>query len=80
MDPLVRATLQAYEDDDPEFVERAFHEVMRRSPDDDARTRALAKLGDGTLSRATFVHELVTPTEATRVRELDDAVALGLGA
>ena len=80
MDPLVRATLQAYEDEDAAFVERAFHEVLRRSPDDDARTRALAKLGDGTLSRATFVHELVTSAEATRVRELDDAVALGLGA
>ena len=80
MDPLVRATLQAYEDEDGAFVERAFREVLRRSPDDDARARALAKLGDGTLSRATFVHELVTSAEATRVRELDDAVALGLGA
>ena len=37
-------------------------------------------LADGTLSRATFLHELVTAPEATRVRELDDAVALGLGA
>ncbi len=80
VDPLVRATLQAYEDADEAFVERAFHEVLRRPPDDDARTRALAKLGDGTLSRATFVHELVTSDEATHVRALDDAVALGLGA
>jgi SAM-dependent methyltransferase len=37
-------------------------------------------LADGTLSRATFLHELATSEEADRVRELDDAVALGLGA
>jgi SAM-dependent methyltransferase len=54
--------------------------VLRRPPDDEARERALAKLGDGSLSRATFVHELVTSEEAARIRELDDAVALGLGA
>ncbi len=80
MDPLVRATLQAYEEADDAFVERAFQEVLRRPPDDDARERALAKLAEGTLSRATFVHELTSSEEALRVRELDDAVALGLGA
>jgi SAM-dependent methyltransferase len=80
MDPLVLATVQAYEDGDAAFVDRAFRDVLRRAPDDDARGRALAKLGDGTLSRATFIHELTTSAEAVRVRELDDAVALGLGA
>ena len=80
MDPLVSATLQVYEDADPDFVERSFRELLRRAPDDDARARALGKLADGTLSRATFVHELVTSAEAVRVRELDYAVALGLGA
>ena len=80
MDPLVDAALDAQAGADEEFVERAFREVLRRPPDDEARGRALAKLADGTLSRATFVHELVTAPEATRVRELDDAVALGLGA
>ena len=80
MDPLIRSGLDAYEVSDVEFVERAFREVLRRPPDDEARDRALAKLADGTLSRATFVHELATAPEAGRVRELDDAVALGLGA
>ena len=80
VDPLVDAALDAQAGADEEFVERAFREVLRRPPDDEARERALAKLADGTLSRATFVHELVTAPEATRVRELDDAVALGLGA
>ena len=53
-------TLQTFNDEDQHVVERALPRVPRRSPDDDARTRALAKLEDGTLSRATFVHELVT--------------------
>jgi SAM-dependent methyltransferase len=80
MDPLVLATLEAYEDGDAAFVERAFRDVLRRAPDDEARSRAIAKLEAGTLSRATFIHELATSAEAVRVRELDDAVALGLGA
>jgi SAM-dependent methyltransferase len=72
--------LEAYAGPDEAFVERAFREVLRRPLDDESRTRALAKLADGTLSRATFLHELVTAPEALRVRVLDDAVALGLGA
>ena len=80
MDPLVSAGLDAYGSSDADFVERAFRELLRRPPDDEARGRALAKLADGTLSRATFLHELATAPEAGRVRELDDAVALGLGA
>ena len=80
MDPRVEAELGAQVGDDEAFVERAFREALRRPPDDEARERALAKLADGTLSRATFLHELVTASEAARVRQLDDAVALGLGA
>jgi SAM-dependent methyltransferase len=80
LDPRVAAELDAQAGDDEAFVERAFRDVLRRPPDDEARTRALEKLADGTLSRSTFLHELVNATEATRVRELDDAVALGLGA
>jgi SAM-dependent methyltransferase len=80
VDPLVLATVRAYEDQDEVFVERAFREILRREPDEEARSRALAKLTEGTLSRATFLHELAASPEAVRVRELDDAVALGLGA
>jgi SAM-dependent methyltransferase len=80
VDPLVLAAVEAYAGTDSAFVDRAFREHLRRPPDDDARTRALAKLADGTLSRATLVHELVASDEAVRVRQLDDAVALGLGA
>ena len=80
MDPLVDAELDAQREADDAFVDRAFREVLRRPPEPEARERAVAKLGEGTLSRATFLHELVTADEAVRVRALDDAVALGLGA
>ena len=80
MDPLIRSGLDAYEASDADFVERAFRDVLRRPPDDEARARALGKLADGTLSRATFLHELAAASEAARVRELDDAIALGLAA
>ena len=80
MDPLVDAELAAHGETDAAFVERAFREALRRPPDAEARERAIAKLAEGTLSRATLLHELVTAEEAVRVRALDDAVALGLGA
>ena len=80
MDPSVSASLAAYAGPDEEFVERAFREILRRPVDEESRTRALGMLADGTLSRSTFLHELATAPESARVRELDDAVALGLGA
>ena len=80
MDPRVAAELAAQEGSDEGFVEAAFQLVLRRAPDDEARARALEKLAAGTLSRATLVHELVASPEHGRIRELDDAVALGLGA
>jgi len=80
MDGLIKSGLDAYETSDNDFVERAFRDILRRPADEEARERALAKLADGTLSRATFLHELVTAPEAARVRRLDDAIALGLAA
>jgi SAM-dependent methyltransferase len=80
MDGSIGASRDAYTGPDGDFVDRAFREILRRPADEESRTRALGMLADGTLSRATFLHELVTAPEAARVRELDDAVALGLGA
>jgi SAM-dependent methyltransferase len=80
MDPKLAAELTAHEVPDEEFVEAAFRHILRRPPDDEARARAVSKLSEGPLSRATLVHELATSEEFVRVRELDDAVALGLGA
>ena len=80
MDPRVAAELAAHEGTDEELVDSLFRLVLRREPDPDARERAVAKLAEGTLSRASLVHELASSDEFRRVRELDDAVALGLGA
>ena len=76
-DPRLEAEAFAAAPTDLEFVDHAFALVLRRPPDAEARERACAKLADGTLSRATLFHELVTSAEFGRVRELDDAVALG---
>lgn len=65
---------------DDEFVDAAFALVLRRPPEPEARERALAKLAQGTLSRATLLHELVTAPEFERVRQLDDVIAFARGA
>ena len=69
MDPQVAASLDVQAGSDEEFVERAFREVLRRPVDDESRTRALVMLADGTLSRSTFLHELVTAPEAASVED-----------
>jgi SAM-dependent methyltransferase len=80
VDERLTAELEAHGGDDGAFVDSAFRLVLRRPPDDEARERALGKLAAGTLSRATLIHELASSDEHGRIRELDDAVALGLGA
>jgi SAM-dependent methyltransferase len=73
------AWLAAAEGADEEFVERAWRDVLRREVEPEARERALERLRDGTLSRATLLHELVRSEEYQRVRLLDDAVAHAAG-
>ena len=80
MDSRLAAELAALEGTDEELVDAMYRLVLRREPDDEARDRSLAKLAEGTLSRATLLHELAASEEHRRVRELDDAVALGIGA
>jgi SAM-dependent methyltransferase len=80
MDARLAAELAAHDGSDEAFVEAMFRQVLRRPVDPEAEARALSKLTAGTLSRATLIHELATSEESVRVRELDDAVALGLAA
>jgi SAM-dependent methyltransferase len=80
VDEALRAWLEAGEEDDAAFVERAFRLVLRRPPDEEARARALAKLAEGTLSRTTLLHELTTAPESERIRLLDDGIAFARGA
>jgi SAM-dependent methyltransferase len=76
----LRAWLDAAEGSDEDFVDAAFALVLRREPDEDARERALAKLREGTLSRATLLHELAGAPEFERIRLLDDGIAFARGA
>jgi SAM-dependent methyltransferase len=80
MDDALSAWLAAAAGSDEAFVDDAYRLVLRRDPDEEARARALAKLAEGTLSRATLLHELATATEFERVRLLEDAIALATAA
>jgi len=80
VDPRLRAHLLANEPSDEEFVDGLFGFVLRRAPDAEARERALAKLADGTSSRATLLEELVRSDEFERVRLLDDGISFARAA
>jgi SAM-dependent methyltransferase len=80
VDERLEAELDAQRETDESFVDDVFRRLLRRPPDGEARDRALQKLAEGTLSRAMLLHELASSDEFARIRELDDAVALGLGA
>jgi SAM-dependent methyltransferase len=76
----LRAWLEAAEGSDEDFVDAVFALVLRREAEPEARQRALAKLREGTLSRATLVHELAAAPEFERIRLLDDGIAFARGA
>jgi SAM-dependent methyltransferase len=58
------------------LVDELYRLALRREPDPDARREAAARLADGSLSRAGLLAELVASPEFTRVRALEDGVAL----
>ena len=60
-DTELTAYLETFGSTDEEYVDAVYRLALRRDPEPDARQRALAKLAEGTLSRATLLHELVTP-------------------
>jgi SAM-dependent methyltransferase len=76
----LRAWLDAAEGSDEDFVDAVFALVLRRDAEAEARERALAKLREGTLSRATLVHELAAAPEFERIKLLDDGIAFARGA
>jgi SAM-dependent methyltransferase len=67
--------LDAGTSSDEEFVDQAWRLVVRRAPEPEARAAALAKLADGTLSRAGLLRELTSSDEFDRVALLDGALA-----
>jgi O-antigen chain-terminating methyltransferase len=67
--------LDAASGTDEEFVDRAWRLVVRRSPEPAARSAALGKLADGTISRAGLLRQLTESDEFERVALLDGALA-----
>jgi SAM-dependent methyltransferase len=67
--------LDAASGSDEDFVDRAWRLIVRRPPEDGGREVALAKLRDGTLSRAGLLRQLVESDEFGRVDALDGALA-----
>ena len=72
----LRGWLEAGSGSDEDFVDRAWRLVVRRAPEEDGRELALAKLRDGTLSRAGLLRDLVASEEFGRVHALDGGLAL----
>src|SRR5712691_3609550 len=75
----LRAWLDAAAGTDEEFVDRIWPLVLRRAPEPDGRERALAKLSEGTLSRAGLLQELAGSDEFVGVVLLDAGLARAAG-
>jgi SAM-dependent methyltransferase len=75
VDERLAAYLELAETPNDEFVRRLYRFGLRREPEPEALTRAVAGLTEGTLSRATLLAELASSEEFARVRALDEAVA-----
>jgi SAM-dependent methyltransferase len=75
LDPGLESYLELAAVPDAELVDQLYRRVLRRPPDEEARAVTLAKLAEGTLSRASLLHDLASSPEASRVRLLDDRVA-----
>jgi len=73
------AWLDAAAGTDEEFVDRIWRLVLRRPPEADGRERALAKLREGTLSRAGLLQELAGSDEFRGVVLLDAGLARAVG-
>jgi SAM-dependent methyltransferase len=80
MDERLAAHLELAALTDEEFVDRAFRFLLRRPPDDEARTHAVAALAEHGLSRAGLLAELADSEEFRRLRALDDGIGRGAAA
>jgi SAM-dependent methyltransferase len=76
LDERLAAELELAAVPNDELTRRLYRLALRRDPEPEALARAVTRLADGTLSRATLLHELVAGEEFELVRALDDAVAL----
>ena len=75
MDPSLSAEPELSALPHDEFVRRLYGLALRRDPEAEVLARAVARLQEGTLSRASLLRDVVASEEFTRLRALDDAVA-----
>ena len=75
MKPALSAWLAAAAGSDEEFAAWAWSLMLRRDAEPDALEAAVAKLADGTLSRAALLRDLAATAEFAHVVTLDDALA-----
>jgi SAM-dependent methyltransferase len=75
LDQRLRAELELAAVSPELLTRRLYRLVLRRDPEPEALARAVRRLGDGTLSRAALLDELVSSAEFERVRALDDGVS-----
>ncbi len=77
VNPALAAWLEAGTGSDEEFAAQAWRLVLRREAEADAVAAAVAKLGDGTLSRAALLRDPAATDEFAHVVTLDDALHPG---
>lgn len=75
MNPALSAWLAAAAGSDEEFAAWAWRLMLRREAEAEALAAAVAKLEDGTLSRAALLRELAATDEFAHVATLDGALA-----
>ena len=75
MDSRLAAELELAAVPHDELARRLYRLALRRDQEPEALARAVTRFGDGTLSPAALLAELVEGAEFVRVRALDDAVA-----
>lgn len=63
--------------DGVDFVRGLYRLALRREPEPEVLAEATRRLGEGTLSRASLLRDVVANEEFERVLALDDAVAFG---
>lgn len=75
MDSRLAIELELFSLTDERFCQSVYRLALRRKPEPDVVADTVARLRDGTLSRAALIEDVITSQEFQRLRVLDDAVA-----
>jgi SAM-dependent methyltransferase len=75
VDSRLAIELELFSLPDERFCQTVYRLALRRKPEPDVLADTVARLRDGTLSRAALIEDMITSQEFQRLRVLDDAVA-----